>query len=74
MYVVCIYSIYHTKLQPFSEFWLVPEVPLVPRLYMDPRWIEFEVGMLFGPDPPEILAPVTPGVSQGTKILQELWL
>ena len=36
---------------------------------MDPKWTEFAIGMLIGADPPEILAPVTPGVSQGTKIL-----
>ena len=29
---------------------------------------EFVIGMLFGADPPEILAPVTPGMSQGTRI------
>ena len=58
----------HTKLQPFLDFRLVPEAPLVPGLYMDPKWTEFAIGMLFGADPPEILAPVTPGVSQGTKI------
>ena len=59
---------HHTKLQPFLDFWLVPEGPLVPGLYMDPKWTEFTIGMLFGADPPEILALVSPGVSQGTKI------
>ena len=54
----------HNKLQPFLDFWLVPEGPLVPGLYMDLEWIEFEIGMLLGADPTEIL---TPGVSQGTK-------
>ena len=58
----------HTKLQPFLDFRLVPEVPLIPGLYMDPKWAEFSIGMLVGADPPEIVAPVTPGVSQGTKI------
>ena len=58
----------HTKLQPFLDFRLVPEAPLVPGLYMDPKWTEFAIGMLIGADPPEIVAPVTPGVSQGTKI------
>ena len=27
----------HTKPQPFSDFWLVPEAPLLLGLYMDPK-------------------------------------
>ena len=27
----------HTVTQPFSDFWLVPEVPLVQGVHMDPK-------------------------------------
>ena len=36
---------------------------------MHPKWLEFEISMLLESHPPEIQAPGTPGVSQGTKIL-----
>ena len=58
----------HTKLEPFLDFRLVHEGPLVPGVYVDPIRLEFEIGMLLDPDPSEILAPGTPGMSLGTKI------
>ena len=36
---------------------------------MDPIWLEFDVSQILMLDPAEILAPETPGVSHGTKIL-----
>ena len=54
--------------QPFSDFWLVPGIPLCQGSHVDPIWTENEVGQIIGPRPPEILAPETPGMSHGTKI------
>ena len=30
-------SLHHTKLQPFLDFRIAPEVPLEQRVYMDPK-------------------------------------
>ena len=58
----------HTKLQPFSEYLHVRDMPLWQGSPMDPIWPENEVGQIIGVHPPEIGAPVTPGMSHGTKI------
>ena len=58
----------HTVTQPFSDFRLVPGMPLCQGSQVDPIWPENEVGQIIGPRPPEILAPETPGMSHGTKI------
>ena len=44
-------------------------MPLVLGIHMDPKFLETEVGMVLGLDPPEIQAPGTLSESQGTKIL-----
>ena len=35
---------------------------------MDPKYPEFDIGMLIDRGPKKILAPLTPGLSHGTKI------
>ena len=51
-----------------SDFRLVHGMPLCQGSCMDPIWPETVVGKIIGARPPEIGAPVTPGVSHGTKI------
>ena len=60
-------AVHHTMLQPCLDFWREFGPPVVPGGHMDPKWPEFEIGMVLDPDPPEILPPGTPGVSHGTK-------
>ena len=43
-------------------------MPLYQGSCMDPIWPETDVGQILELDPPEIEAPVTPGMSLGTKI------
>ena len=51
-----------------SDFRLVLGMPLCQGGCMGPIWPETEVGQIISAHPPEIGAPVTPGVSHGTKI------
>ena len=50
------------------DFRLVLGMPLCQGGCMGPIWPETEVGQIISAHPPEIGAPVTPGVSHGTKI------
>ena len=60
-------GLFHTELQPGLDFWLAHEAPLVPGGHMDPNKLEFENLKILSARPPEILTPMTPGVSHGTK-------
>ena len=48
--------------------WHVLGMPLCQGSCMDPIWPETEVGEILELHPPDIGAPVTPGMSLGTKI------
>ena len=61
--------LFHTRLQSVLDFRPFLDMPLVLAIYMDPKLLETEVGMILDLRPPEIQAPVTLSESQGTKIL-----
>ena len=54
--------------KPCLVFWRDFGMPPFLGDQLDPKWLEFEIGMVLDLDPPEILSPGTPGVSLGTKI------
>ena len=58
----------HTKLLSFLDFWQESGMPLPQGVHMDPKYPEFDIGMLIDRGPKKILAPLTPGLSHGTKI------
>ena len=55
-------------MEKVSAFRHVLGMPLCQGSCMDPIWPETEVGEILELHPPEIGAPVTPGMSLGTKI------
>ena len=58
----------HTVMEKVSVFWHVLGMPLCQSSCMDPIWPETDVGEILEFHPPEIEAPVTLGMSLGTKI------
>ena len=58
----------HTMTQMCSDFWHEFLTSIVQGAHMEPKWQEFEVGMVLDLEPSEIEVPLTPGTSHGTKI------